>query len=290
MTDLCDTELKMLLFFCHKRLAHIQHVLYQFRQAELLRHQGNLAAFDSRHIKDLIDQAEKMPAWSIYFIQTVFYFFRRVDIRLCDSGHSHNGIHRRTDVMRHGWQKIGFGRARHPRGLIGFFQCLTLPRLLFPFLCHIDTHTVKWFDTIPAVFTAHIAQSNHQNLYFSGTGNNTGFYNGILSRLFRPSHHLQRAGNIFRIHIGHLRMKLLFKLLLRVAYNIKEIPAKPKNCPHIPRIHPHQPAGNRTQNSFPIQFLFGKLKFQAVVVMGHFKTGLTPFPVNNTILNHVCPL
>ncbi|MPN01778.1 hypothetical protein SDC9_148990 [bioreactor metagenome] len=107
-----------------------------------------------------------MSARDINLIQAVPYPFRAFQVYPGNSRHAHDRIHRRTNIVRHGRQKVSFGRVGHTHCLIGVLKSYTLPLLFLSFLCNIQSYTVKGRDTIPAIQTIHITHGNGQDTLF----------------------------------------------------------------------------------------------------------------------------
>ena len=145
------------MLFRNQRAAHIHDILQKLREGYGFTGQINFSALNFGHIQDLIDQVEQMPAGYIDLRKTVLYFFRRIQVGLGNNGHTHNGIHRRPDIMGHGGKEIGLGRICHPGRIISLLQRLPLTLLFHAFGRHIYTKTVKRRNIIPAFFLVYIA-------------------------------------------------------------------------------------------------------------------------------------
>ena len=75
----------------------LQHVI----QAEFFFCNSKIAAFDSRHIQNFIDQAQQQFGGESYFPEAVLYPVPVVDMCSGNGCHANDGVHRSTDVMTH---------------------------------------------------------------------------------------------------------------------------------------------------------------------------------------------
>ena len=69
----------------------------------------DLAAFDSAHIQNIIDQRQQMVAGGKDLVQIVPHPFLILHIAGCQCGKSDNGVHGRADIMRHIGEECALG-------------------------------------------------------------------------------------------------------------------------------------------------------------------------------------
>ena len=80
--------------------------------------QRQLAAFNSAHVENIVDQSQQIARGQLNFFDAVAGFRRIVQRLGGDRAHPQNRVHRRADFMRHPRQEIGLGRV----GLLGGVQ------------------------------------------------------------------------------------------------------------------------------------------------------------------------
>ena len=85
-------------------------------------------------------------------------------------------------------------------------------------------------------------------------------------------------------------MHLLLELFFRISNQVQKTAAVPEDSPHIPSVHPRQPAGDAANQRIPLLVLLCQLIFRAVHIMGKLQPRPVSFPVDNPVLNSECPL
>ena len=70
--------------------------------------QRHLAALDSAHIQNIVDERQQMLARQQQLAQTFIDLFSVVQIALRDGCHAQNSVHRRADIMAHRRKESGF--------------------------------------------------------------------------------------------------------------------------------------------------------------------------------------
>lgn len=91
------------------RLDHCDQVIDQIREMEILLGEHNLSTFNTAHIQDFIDQSQEMTAGYGNLAKGIHNPVFLVNVCSCQCSHSHNSVHRSTDVMGNIGKKIGFG-------------------------------------------------------------------------------------------------------------------------------------------------------------------------------------
>ena len=83
--------------------------MQHLREIDLRFLQMDLAAFDSAHIQNIIDQRQQMVAGGKDLVQIVPHPFLILHIAGCQCGKSDNGVHGRADIMRHIGEECALG-------------------------------------------------------------------------------------------------------------------------------------------------------------------------------------
>ena len=100
----------------------------QFLQVKTFAVQCQPSAFNSGHVKDIIDQGKQMRRGGGNLLKAVPYFFLFINMGKSDPRHADDGIHRRPDIVRHVGQEYGLRLI----GPFGFVQCCL--QFLFAYL------------------------------------------------------------------------------------------------------------------------------------------------------------
>ena len=226
-----------------------------------------------------------MAAGNINFIQAVLYLFRGLQICLCDNRHTDNRVHGRADIVGHGGKEVCLGVSRNPGRIAGVFQSQSLPGLFRALLRHVHTHAVIGRNPIPAVLAVYIAVRHYQNFHGPIPGDNTALRSCGLACLPGLPHGGSDTLPIVRMDIIPLGLQFLRKLFFGIADQIQKTHAVPEDRPHIPSVHPHQPAGNAADQRVAFLVLFRQLIFCTVHIMGQLKPRPVSLPVDNTVFD-----
>ena len=70
----------------------------------------HLAALDTAHIENIIDEGEQMLTRHSDLPEIIPHLLRMLELRGCKPGEADDGIHRGTDIVRHAIQEGGFRR------------------------------------------------------------------------------------------------------------------------------------------------------------------------------------
>ena len=111
------------MLFVGADLYGVPNILHQFRQMHRLCLQRNLSILNAAHIQHIVDKGQKMLAGNGYLFQIVLYLVTVVDVRLRQSGETDDGIHGRSDVVRHIKQELPLGEIGLGFTLNGKLEC-----------------------------------------------------------------------------------------------------------------------------------------------------------------------
>ena len=99
--DIFHRKAESMPFFLRLRLYDDQQVMQQITQREYFICDRKLSGVNPRHIQHVIDQAEKVGTGHLYFLQSIYDTRLFINVFLRKRSHADNGVHGRTDVMRH---------------------------------------------------------------------------------------------------------------------------------------------------------------------------------------------
>ena len=101
--------------------------------------QRGFAAFNTRHLQDLIDNHEQQITGSLYLAYIFSAFLHICEILAQQMRKTDNRVHRRTDIMTHIEKETRFRRIRHPR----FLGRALNPFGIQPFLISLQLQLIK---------------------------------------------------------------------------------------------------------------------------------------------------
>ena len=84
-------------------------IMKHIRQVGLLLLQVDLAALDTAHIQNIVDEAQQVVAGGQDLGQVIFYLFRIVNIGQRQRGEADHRVHRGADIVGHIAEEDAFG-------------------------------------------------------------------------------------------------------------------------------------------------------------------------------------
>ena len=108
-------------------------IMNQVRQGKPLLTEGHPPAVNPGHIQDVVDQAHQMGGGRADLFQAVLHPSLFVNMAQANGRHAHDGVHGRTDIVRHVGEKPAFGLVGGLRRRQSLLHRLVLPlQLLNP--------------------------------------------------------------------------------------------------------------------------------------------------------------
>ena len=133
-----DFQLQLLILFLYKRRGHLSKLIEYPTLAEALLGSNNLAAFNSAHLKDVINERKKVSRCVAYCRKALSNLLNIVRLTYCKLGHSCNYVERRSYIVAHRRKKRRFCRVCLARRVKRRLQRAFLAFLRRNNICNVD--------------------------------------------------------------------------------------------------------------------------------------------------------